>query len=143
MASDWNLLEDRLTNNYPVSVGLGVCGNGHIDCSGSQGEALCKGIILGCVATAQIDLTDGIRDLGRLSRGIPGDSVIATGNPDDVAGGIGDWGIPNVHLDWRDEWEGKDERKERAYGGEKKEHHVSRDEEREDEEGKQERTRVL
>ena len=83
---------------------------------------------------AQIDLTDGIRDLGRLSRGIPGDSVIATGNPDDVAGGIGDWGDPNVPVD---DGEGKDERKERAYGGEKEEkHHDGRDEEREDEEGK-------
>lgn len=90
---------------------------------------------MSCIVNAQIDLAQRIRDLGGLGRGVPGDGVITTDDPDGVGVRTGDWGHPHVPHDWG-EGEGDDERKERAYGGEEEEkHHDGRDEERGGEEG--------
>lgn len=42
-------LENRLTDNDIVCVGLSVRGNGHIDDSVCQREALCKNTFFGCI----------------------------------------------------------------------------------------------
>lgn len=129
VALDWSLLENRLTHNNPIGGGLGFYGNGNIDLSGSQEEVLCDESYVIRIGMTQIEHARGIRDLGGLGRGIPGDGVIVTGDPDGAGVWIDDWRCPHIARRRRDR-EGKGERIERAYGGEKEEkNHDGRDEE--------------
>ena len=115
----------RLTNNDPVGVGGGAQWNGHIDRTISQVESLSNGCVLGQAVMAQIDLANGIRNLGGFATGVPGDIVGAASDPDGGVNWIGDGRYPDIAL----HWESIDERKERAYEEEERVHDEGRDEE--------------